>query len=718
MRAATNVPASVAGEIIKKTGSVGALQASPKMKVSIIVPVRDEENSIGALLDCLLSQTRRPDEIVITDGGSIDRTPAIIEEYIERGEPIRLIRERAALPGRGRNIAVANSSHEWLAFTDAGIRPDKEWLAELINRAEEKAVDVVYGAWEPVTSSFFEECAAIAYVPPPAKRGDALIRPRFIASSLMRRVVWKTVGGFPEHLRSAEDLLFMNKVAEAGFRIASAPKANVRWSLQPTASLTFGRFVAYSRNNIRAGLWTRWQAPIFSRYFLLLLAAFPAFLIGPRWLFVLPFLWLFMLIARGVVAIWRNRRCYPASLPRNVMRLIGLVQVIAVLDAAAWMGSLQWLFLDRLSGETPAEGWSGSIVRAPTVGSTPVPLPSAAPDVRVAAGAYDGRISVIIPVRNEENSIRPLLDSLFSQTLLPTEIVIADGGSTDSTPEIVLEYSSRGLPVHLVRGGPALPGRGRNLAAAKASCEWLAFTDGGVVPEPNWLESLARGVVTEQNAAVVYGSYEPITSTLFTECAAIAYVPPPVEKDGGSLRPRSIVSALMRRDVWQGVGGFPEHLRSAEDLLFMNRVEGEGFRTVYSPDAVVHWNLQPSLGKTFRRFLAYSISNIQAGLWRRWQAAIFKRYAVLFVMGLSALAFGRWALLLTAAVWLLMLGTRAGSAIWRNRHCYPAGLRRNVLRLLVIVSILVALDAAALIGSVQWLLREKLHPAMRVAHGA
>lgn len=702
------------------------------MKVSIIVPVRNEEDSIRALLDCLLGQTLRPDEIVITDGGSTDRTREIIDEYINRGEPIQLIREQAALPGRGRNIAIAHSSFEWLAFTDAGIRPDKEWLAELVNRAKEKAVDVVYGAWEPVTDSFFEECAAIAYVPPPSRRGDALIRPRFIASSLMRRSVWDSVGGFPEHLRSAEDLLFMNKVAEAGFRIASAPKANVLWSLQPTATLTFARFVSYSRNNIRAGLWTRWQAAIFSRYFLLMLAALPALIVGPRWLYLLPFLWLIMLIARGVVAIWRNRRCYPASLARNIMRLLVLVQVIAVLDAAAWVGSLQWLFLDRLSVDARAQEWGGSIVTVPNDGSSTGHLPSTM-DARprglslfpvdgrteeLPRGAYDGKISVIIPVRNEENSIRPLLDSLLSQTLLPTEIVIADGGSTDSTPEIVLEYFKQGLPVHLVRGGPALPGRGRNLAAAKASCEWLAFTDGGVVPEPNWLELLARGAVTEQQAAVVYGSYEPITSTLFTECAAIAYVPPPVERDGASLRPRSIVSALMRREVWEGVGGFPEHLRSAEDLLFMNRVEVEGFRTVYSPGAVVHWNLQPSLGKTFRRFLAYSISNIQAGLWRSWQAAIFKRYGVLFAMGVSALAFGRWSLLLTAAVWLLMLGTRAGSAIWRNRKCYPAGFGHNVLRSLVIMSILATLDTAALIGSVQWLLRKKLHPAMRMAHGS
>jgi glycosyltransferase involved in cell wall biosynthesis len=71
------------------------------MRVSVIVPVRNEERSIRALLDSLLGQTRMPDEIVITDGGSIDATTQIIEEYIQRGAPVRLIREGAALPGRG-----------------------------------------------------------------------------------------------------------------------------------------------------------------------------------------------------------------------------------------------------------------------------------------------------------------------------------------------------------------------------------------------------------------------------------------------------------------------------------------------------------------------------------------------------------------------------------------------------------------------------------------
>lgn len=318
------------------------------IRISVVVPVRNEAGSIRELLDSLLSQTRMPDEIVITDGGSTDATPQMIESYIRRGDPVRLIRERAALPGRGRNLAAAQATFEWLAFIDAGIRPAADWLAALAERAETENADVVYGAWEPAIDSFFQECAAIAYVPPPAQSGDSLMRPRSIASTLMRRAVWQSVGGFPEHLRSAEDLLFMNNVAETRFRTVYAPDAMVRWSLQPTFGLTFKRFVSYARSNIRAGLWGIWQAAIFKRYGLLLLSALPAFVFGPRWLVLVPVLWLLMLISRGLVAIWRNRNCYPASISRNVFRLGTLVPLIAVLDAAALIGSLQWFFKDKV----------------------------------------------------------------------------------------------------------------------------------------------------------------------------------------------------------------------------------------------------------------------------------------------------------------------------------------------------------------------------------
>ena len=333
------------------------------MKVSVVVPVRDEEHSIRELLDSLLAQTRPPDEIVIADGGSIDATPQIIEDYVRRGAPVRLIRAGPALPGRGRNLGAAQASFEWLAFTDAGIRLANNWLEALVAKAEANdSIDVVYGSYEPVTDSFFKQCAAIAYVPPPMLHDGVLIRPRSIASALLRREAWRAVNGFPEDLRSAEDLLFMNRLEHAGYHIAYEPRAQVYWDLRPTLWSTFKRFLLYSRNNIRAGLFRQWQSTILFRYGALAVLLIVALIVQPSWAWFVVAAWLLLLGARAAVSIRRNRNSYPASLLQNFLRGAMVMSLLAVLDAAAILGSIQWLLLDsfRWGRKTPVEVGNGA----------------------------------------------------------------------------------------------------------------------------------------------------------------------------------------------------------------------------------------------------------------------------------------------------------------------------------------------------------------------
>lgn len=318
-------------------------------------------------------------------------------------------------------------------------------------------------------------------------------------------------------------------------------------------------------------------------------------------------------------------------------------------------------------------------------------------------------ISVVVPVRNEEGSVRALLDGLLAQTLRPNEIVITDGGSTDSTRDIIEEeFVKTGRPVRLLREEFSMPGRARNIGAANARNEWIAFTDAGNRPEPVWLEMLARNVVGDRPVDVVYGSYDPVIDSFFAECAAIAYVPPRFETENGFVRPLSIVSALMRREVWKSVGGFPEELRSAEDLLFMRKVEQTQYRMVREPDAIVHWNIQPNLWRTFKRFAEYSLNNIRAGLFADWQASILIYYALIAASAVNSLRFGLKGLLWPPLLWLLFLLMRAIKAIYRNRRTYPASWARNFARLSLLVPIFATIDAAAFVGIFNWIMRDQL----------
>jgi len=317
------------------------------MKVSVVIPVFNEASSIGPLLEALLAQTLPPDEIVITDAGSSDNTKEIISDYVHRGAPVRLVSSGRALPGRARNLAASQAHNEWLALIDAGTFPEKNWLESLVARAPE--ADVVYGTYEPVTDSLFKVCAAISYIAPSYYYEGTLIRPTSVASALIKRSVWDSVGGFPEHLRSAEDLLFMQKIEGARFTIARAPHAKVNWQLKASVWSTFTRLTSYARNNMRAGLWSQWQRPVFERYGLLLLSCLPALFLGMWWLLVSVALWLALLGARAIVNLRRNRVCYPANLITYIKRFLVLVPLLALIDAATFLGTLQWLIVDSFS---------------------------------------------------------------------------------------------------------------------------------------------------------------------------------------------------------------------------------------------------------------------------------------------------------------------------------------------------------------------------------
>ena len=318
------------------------------MNISVVVPVRNEDDSIGALLEALLKQTLPPQEIVIVDGGSTDRTTDIVNTYASNHSQIHLIREANALPGKGRNVGAECAANDWLAFTDAGVVPAKDWLAQLADAVRnDPASEVVYGSWEPVTDTFFRECAALAYAKvPPKLVNSRFIESRAVFSSLMRRSVWQAVDGFPENLRSAEDILFMKRIDEAGFHVSYAPHAVVRWTMQPTWGRTFRRFATYSRHNLRAGLWKQWQAAALARYAALLVCALLLILITKWWPIVIALLVLIMMIARAIAALWRSRDVYPSTIVRSVSRLVMLVPLLTMIDVAMFLGVLGWLVKD------------------------------------------------------------------------------------------------------------------------------------------------------------------------------------------------------------------------------------------------------------------------------------------------------------------------------------------------------------------------------------
>lgn len=310
-------------------------------------------------------------------------------------------------------------------------------------------------------------------------------------------------------------------------------------------------------------------------------------------------------------------------------------------------------------------------------------------------GSPELQISLVVPVRNEEESLARLVSSIRAQTRQPDEVVLVDGGSTDRTVELARELAAGDGRFRVVEAGEASPGRGRNIGAGEARYPWVAFTDAGIGLDPEWLESLAEQVEADPRTEVVYGNFDPVVGTFFERCAAVAYVMPktPHGERGDLTRGRFIASSLMRREVWRRAGGFPD-MRAAEDLIFMERVEAEGARTRWAPRANVFWQLQPTLGRTFRRFALYSKHNVWAGRQRFWHYGIARQYAVALVFVVLALVHSAWWLLVPA----LGLLARAAKSVWRWREGRGPAWVLNPLQLLCVALVLLTVDLATFAG--------------------
>lgn len=302
-------------------------------------------------------------------------------------------------------------------------------------------------------------------------------------------------------------------------------------------------------------------------------------------------------------------------------------------------------------------------------------------------------VSLIVPVLNEAGSLAALIAAIRRQTYPPAEVIIVDGGSTDGTPDLARKLIAGDPHSRLLTEARGTPGHNRNVGAEAAACAWLAFTDAGTEPEPAWLEQLVAQAARDPKAEVVYGNYEPFQETFFERAAALAYVAPKAERDGGRMRGPAVTSMLLRRHVWRETGGFP-NLRAAEDLFFMERVAAGGFTIAWAPRATIRWRLQPGLASTFRRFALYSRHNVLAGRLHDWHFGVARQYALVLLLVLLGFVHTPW-WLLGLPLWL---AARVFRTIWRRREQRGLLWALNPARFAAVGVILLTIDLATFTG--------------------
>jgi len=230
------------------------------------------------------------------------------------------------------------------------------------------------------------------------------------------------------------------------------------------------------------------------------------------------------------------------------------------------------------------------------------------------------KISVVVPCFNGARYVAATLDSALAQEGVAMEIVVVDDGSTDETPAILAGYSDR---VRVVTQPNAGMSSARNLGTLHARGEFLMFLDADDLLFPQALARLARAL-DDSGLGVAYGEAvamdsdgKPISggpmgyrspgeNTMRALCAGTLFQPG---------------AGMVRRDLFEKVGGFDTSLISAEDLDFQYRCAAHT-EFVKIADAILYYRINPtSMTRNYPRMIERSLevhaTNARRfGLWR------------------------------------------------------------------------------------------------------
>ena len=106
------------------------------LTISVVCPTFNSAQFIERTLETVLSQTRLPDEVVISDDGSQDATLEVVNRFAAThgaGIAWRILSNEHRGPGATRNAGIREASCDWIAFLDS----DDLWEAEKIERIAE-----------------------------------------------------------------------------------------------------------------------------------------------------------------------------------------------------------------------------------------------------------------------------------------------------------------------------------------------------------------------------------------------------------------------------------------------------------------------------------------------------------------------------------------------------------------------------------------------------
>lgn len=181
------------------------------MKLSIVIPTKNEAGTLPALFETINDQTFRDFEVIVADAWSTDRTREIATTF---GAKV----VDGGMPGPGRNRGAEVATGEVLLFVDADVKfPSPNYLKDILEELDARAVDVATCRLKPMTKRWDDKFGHVVF------NNYAKLFERIRAHAagsciIARRKVHEAIGGFDERVVFAEDQEYVARAHKKGYR--------------------------------------------------------------------------------------------------------------------------------------------------------------------------------------------------------------------------------------------------------------------------------------------------------------------------------------------------------------------------------------------------------------------------------------------------------------------------------------------------------------------
>lgn len=203
------------------------------------------------------------------------------------------------------------------------------------------------------------------------------------------------------------------------------------------------------------------------------------------------------------------------------------------------------------------------------------------------------KVSVVIPVYNQEKYIQECVESVLNQNHKNLEIIVVDDGSTDATPEILKKFGERIKYIRQDNQGPSSALNNGLRYGKSLFVGWLGSDD---IYLPDLIELQVKKFQEDSSLALIYTDYVIINSE-GKELRVVSCPCPSPEQFATTLLAGNFINGstvLMRKECHEKVGYYDENLKASVDGDMWFRLLKHGFKFGHIPIPLVKYRWHPA----------------------------------------------------------------------------------------------------------------------------